>query len=117
MASATKKVTTMDTEKVIYGKWIAPAIGEKILSKLDVATLENLIAHIKKQGKSAATIRYVIAICSQIWNMALSHGIVDGENPVRKVKKPRQDNKRIRFLSPEEARVLLSALLKRSVYA
>lgn len=115
VASATKKVVTMETEKVLYAKWIAPKIGNIPLIQLGTPILENLVAYVNKQGKSAATVRYILAVCSQVWNMALSRGLVDGESPVRRIKKPRQDNKRMRFLTPEEARTLLDALRKRSV--
>lgn len=114
-ASAVKKTVTMETERILYAKWVAPRLGNILLTQLDAPVLEAVVAYAKGQGKSAATVRYILAVCSQIWNMASARGLVDGENPVRRVKKPRQDNKRMRFLTPDEARLLLDALRRRSV--
>jgi integrase len=47
--------------------------------------------------------------------MAAARGVVEGECPVRRVKKPRQDNRRMRFLTSDEANMLLDALKTRSV--
>lgn len=38
--------------------------------------------------------------------------LVTGENPVRKIRKPKVDNRRLRFLSPEEATALLNLTAK-----
>ncbi len=80
------------------------------LQKVDAAKIEALALHAQKFGKSAATIRYILAIVSQVWNRAASRDMVQGECPTRRVKKPRQDNRRMRFLSQEEAGQLLEAL-------
>ena len=84
------------------------------LQKLNVAQVEALVLHARKSGKSATTARHILADVSQIWNMAAGRGLVEGECPVRRVKKPRQDNRRMRFLSSEEAKTLLDALKSRS---
>jgi integrase len=114
-AEATKKATTMESERWLYSRWIAPALGNIPLQKIDVAKLEALVIHAQKAGKSASTVRYILAIISQVWNKAASRELVQGDSPARRVKKPRQDNRRMRFLKPEEARRLLEALASRSM--
>ena len=114
VAKATKRPRTMASEEGYYKNWIAPALGAIPLQKLDAAKVEALILHMSKSGKSPATVRYVLAIVSQLWSKALSYGIVQGECPVRRVKRPHKDNRRVRFLSKGEARDLLAALAESS---
>ena len=113
-ADATKTPHTMITEKGRFHNWIAPAVGDVPIQKLTTAQVEAVSLHARKSGKSATTVRHILADISQIWNMAATHGLVEGESPVRRVKKPRQDNRRMRFLTSEEARELLDALRVRS---
>ena len=115
-AEATKKPTTMESERWLYSKWIAPALGDIPLQKIDAAKVEALALHAQKSGKSAATVRYILAIVSQVWSKAASRDLVQGDPPTRRVKKPRQDNKRVRFLSPDEAQTLLENLKTRSIH-
>ena len=49
-----------------------------------------------------------------MWNLADTHDIVTEDNPFRKVKKPQQDSRRMRFLTPAEASSLLKILAERS---
>lgn len=114
-ASATKKTSTMESERWLYSKWIAPALADIPLQQVDIPKLEALSLHAQKSGKSAATVRYILAIVSQVWNKAAARDMVQGECPVRRIKKPRQDNRRMRFLTHEEARSLLRALSLRSM--
>lgn len=113
-AQATKKAGTIKSERWLYGKWIAPAIGSIPLINLGVREVESLINKARKDKKSAATIRYILAIISQVWRKAEILGVVSGECPCRKIKKPRQDNRRMRFLTEEEAEILLDELAIRS---
>lgn len=114
-AEATKTPQTVKTEKGRFHNWITPAIGGIQLQKLNVVQIEALAIHAQKSGKSATTVRHILADISQIWNMAAARGLVAGECPVRRIKKPRQDNRRMRFLTQEEASNLLNILNERSL--
>lgn len=113
-ATAAKTAATIRNERSIYEKWLRPALGSTSVSSLRPSHVEQLILHVITQGKSAQTARHVIALISQIWNMAQVHDVVSGENPCRRVKKPQQDSRRMRFLTPHEAVQLLHALRVRS---
>jgi len=113
-AEQSKMPSTIKTEKHLYKNWLGPALGKLPLQKLSVQHIENLKTEALKAGKSAATVRYILAVVSQVWNRAHAHGIVQGENPARRVKKPRHDNRRLKFLAKEEADSLLKALKLRS---
>ena len=110
-----KTLRTMNTEKGFYNNWIAPSLGDIPLQKIDPTKVEALALHAQKAGKSAQTVRHILGIVSRVWNKAWTRGLVQGDNPTKRVKKPRQDNRRTRFLSQEEARSLLDELGKRSM--
>ncbi len=102
------------TELGLFQNWIEPYVGGLPISKLSVAVIEKLIAEARKKQKSPATIRYILAVISQMWSRAKLAEIVSGDCPCRMVKKPRQDNRRCRFLTKEEAKKLLDELALRS---
>lgn len=105
-----KAIGTVDNEQSIYGKWLAPALADILLSTITPARVEDVATEARKAERSAQTVRHIIALVSQIWTMAHMHGIVSGENPCRRVKKPRQDSRRMRFLTQQEAKQLLDVL-------
>jgi integrase len=113
--SATKTARTVETESGYYAKWIKPALGDIALQQIDAAKVEALALRIQKAGKSAGTVARILGIVSLVWNRAADRGIVTGDCPCRRVKKPKQDNQRVRFLTEEEARILLDALALRSL--
>lgn len=113
-AEATKKPSTMTSGKFLYRKWIEPTLGEVPLQRVTASMVEPIALTMQKQGKSAASVRYVLAVISQVWGLAASRDLVQGDSPTRRVKKPRADNRRMRFLTQDEARTLLAALAERS---
>jgi integrase len=77
--------------------------------------VEALIAHIQKAGRAAGTVAKITGLLSQVWNRAVARGVILGDCPTKRVKRPKQDNKRVRFLSEDEAKNLLAALALRSM--
>jgi|GEM_PF-5419597 len=57
-------------------------------------------------GRSERSIEIALATIRRAFNKAKDWGVFEGENPVSKVKIPRKDNRRLRFLTPEEAKAL-----------
>ncbi|MDR0872002.1 MAG: site-specific integrase [Prevotellaceae bacterium] len=113
-AEAVKKNTTMESERGLYSKWIEPALGNIPLQEIGVAQIEKIVLDAQSAQKSAATVRYIMAIISQVWARAATLGYVQGDSPTKLVKKPRQDNRRMRFLGEDEAVSLLAGLAKHS---
>jgi integrase len=72
--------------------------------------LEKLKKQMSEAGKAPRTIAYALALIRQVFNYAKSHDLYCGDNPTSKVKKPYEDNRRSRFLSYEEAELLLGEL-------
>jgi integrase len=107
----------IETEELLFRLWINPVIGNLPLAK--IATLphiEKLKKAMKTAGKSPRTVRYALDIVRQVFNHADLKNIYRGRNPAagRQVKRPQEDNRRNRSLSPAESDTLLSTLLKHS---
>ena len=67
-----------------------------------------------KSGKSPRTIQNCFATFRQTWNHARLQDLTNEDTPTRKVKIPKFDNKRVRYLSRDEAERLLTELRRRS---
>ena len=63
-----------------------------------------------KAGLAPRTAQYAVAVVSLLWNTAFAQEFVTGENPARRVRRPKIDNRRLRFLSKDEADALLAEL-------
>lgn len=111
---ATKTDRTIKSEMGWYKNWICPALGDKALAKINIPMIEAIVLKASKAGKSPASIRHIVAVISQVWKKAWERGLVQGDSPTRRIKTPKIDNRRMRFLNEEEARALLSALAVRS---
>lgn len=113
-AEATKKSMSMHSEKHLFKNWICPILGDTPLQRVTSALVEKIVMNMQKMGKSAASIRYALAVVSQVWSYASIRDFVQGDSPTRRIKKPKIDNRRVRFLTREEARILLDGLKLRS---
>lgn len=106
---------TFRTDGHRYNLWIMPSLGSTPIKDIAPIHLEHVKKAMLDAGRAAQTIRHVLAIVSRVINFAKAHGLYSGDNAVSKVKKPMADARRVRFLTPEEARNLLEALKSRSV--
>lgn len=101
-------------EDALFRKWIGPVIGEKPLKDIAPLHLEKIKSIMAKAEKAPRTIQYALAVVRQVFNFARNNRLFDGENPVSKVKMPKFDNRRTRFLTQDEAEKLLQELSTRS---
>ena len=65
--------------------------------------------------RSPASVNHELNLLSKIFNIAIDYGVTDS-NPCRKVKKYVLDNKRYRYLLPEEEPALMAALSGRRAH-
>ena len=109
-------------EQRLFVNWIEPVIGN--LRLMDIAPIHferiksNMKANSKRKnwgGLSARSIFYCLAVCRQVFNYGRQNDYFHGDNPVCKVKKPTTDNRRMRFLTHEEAQTLLDEIKVHSV--
>lgn len=110
-----KSQGSLVAEKGLYTKWIKLAIGHKVLVSLAPSDLEQIKQNMMNAGRQPSSIKYTFAIISQVWNMARKENITQEESPTKKVTLPRKDNRRERFLTPEEASLLLAHLKRQSL--
>ncbi len=97
-----------------FRKWILPALGSKKLSEISSLDVEKLKTEILQAGRTPRTAQQVIALVRAALNRSRKWGFLVGNNPASGVRVPRFDNRRVRFLTPEEARKLLVECRKRN---
>lgn len=113
-AVSNKKPSSARREQGIFNKYLEPEIGDSRLKDISPLCIERVVKRMKDAGQSPRSIQYCLAVIRQVFNFANQTSIFSGPNPVSKVRKPKFDNRRMRFLSFEEAQALLDALKTRS---
>ena len=89
--------------------------GKKLLSEITPAEIEHFktARHngitVRGQQRSKASVQRELELLSAIFTMATHHELIDS-NPVRKVRKFKLNNQRIRYLTGEEESRLMRAL-------
>ena len=114
-AKADKKESSVKREQGLFNVWIKPAIGSMAMKDVSPFHLEKLKRDMAAKGQSPRSIEYCLSVIRQIFNTAKRLEIYSGDNPTAKVKFPKPDNGRMRFLSHEEADKLLATLKDRSL--
>jgi integrase len=113
VAQANKAAHTAYAEEAAYRLWLSPTLADKPLRDIKPIHLERIKKTMTEAGRSAQTVRHVLAALRQVFNFAKRHGLYAGDNPVSLVKKPMTDSRRLRFLTHGEAEHLLAALAER----
>lgn len=106
---------SMKDEVNYFKNWITPTIGAKKLGEVVLLDLERIKKRMTAAGNAARSIQYIKSIVRQIYNFAADHKIYSGEVPtINFLKKQKIDNRRQRYLSHEEATLLLEEIRKHS---
>jgi integrase len=105
-----RKESTSRKGQEHFKNWIEPVIGKMPLKDIKPFAIEKIKKNILGADKAPRTLQYVLATIRQAWNTARLNGLVIGDSPTKQIKIPKVDNKRVRFLSYEEAETLLIAL-------
>ncbi len=98
------------TDRGYYRKHIEPLFAKTVISEISVLELEDLKGKLFDKGLAPATVKHVLVLIRQLINKAISWKMWSGANPVKDVKLPILNNNRERFLSYEEAHILLREL-------
>jgi integrase len=104
----------LEAESGIYKNWIEPDLADIPMKDVSPFHLEKIKSKMVKKGRKPRSIEYTLAIIRQVFNYARRTDLFTGDNPVSKIKIPRTDNRRVRFLTHEEAETLLTELKKKS---
>lgn len=105
-----KAEKSITTEKQLFEIHIKPEIGHLPLKAVTTEHIEGIKKAMTEKGRAAQSVRYALAVIRQAFNFAKDKGLFHGDNPVSKVKKPKADNKRVRFFTVAEADSLLRGL-------
>lgn len=95
-----------------YEKHLKSALAKHTLSSISPFMLEKIKSDLNKRGYSQQTIKHCLVLVRQVVNKAVTWKMWDGKNPVKDVKVPQPNNRRERFLTHEEADLLLEELSK-----
>ncbi|MBU1229579.1 MAG: site-specific integrase [Proteobacteria bacterium] len=90
-------------------------MGAQTIASLSPLELERLKESLAAKGLSPQTVKHCLALLRRVVNHAIAMRLWSGTNPVQKRVMPHVDNKRFRFLSVEEADLLLETLKARSL--
>ncbi len=99
-------------DRLRYNKHLKKRFANKTLPEISPFELERMKHDLLKQDLSPATVKHCLVLVRQIINKAAHWNLWQGDNPVKKVKIPKLNNNRERFLSRVEAELLLSELAK-----
>lgn len=97
-----------------YRKHIAPLFDEMRLNDISALDLEKFKSDLFKKDLSPATVKHCLVLIRQMFNKAIQWELYQGTNPIKRVKLPKLDNARKRFLRHKEAKLLLDALAESS---
>lgn len=109
-----KNPRSYKVEEGLFNQWVKPVIGDRTLADVAPIHLEKIKADMTKAGRSPRYIHYALAVVRQVFNYALRYDLFNGANPISKVKLPGGDNRRLRFLTRDEASALLAEIAKTS---
>jgi integrase len=113
-AKADRGESSLTREASLYLHWIEPALANIPMKDVSPFHIEKIKSKMAKKGRAPRSVEYTLAIIRQVFNYAKRTDLFTGDNPVSKVKIPRTDNRRVRFLTHEEADTLLAELMKKS---
>jgi integrase len=113
-AKADKKEKSVEREEGLFNVWISDNLGDLPMKDITPFHLEQLKRDMATGKQSPRSIEYALSVIRQIFNTAKRLGKYEGENPTARVKFPKPDNGRMRFLTHTEADALLKALKEKS---
>jgi len=93
-----------------YDNHLKDRFDDKRLDEISPFALERMKADMAKAGTAPKTISHCLGLLRAMYNRAADWNLYLGPNPVKKVKMPVIQNARDRFLSFEEAEILLKEL-------
>ena len=114
ISKTSKKSESWRKELEHFKNWLKPEIGHLSVKKISAFNIEKIKKNMLDEGRAPRSIQYVLATFRQVWNYARLNDIVNIESPTRKVKLPKVENQRVRFLDHAEADTLLNKLKIRS---
>lgn len=107
-------VKTAKMTESYYKRCVQEHIGNKKLIDITVNDIQAIVAN-ALETKSSRTSDFVKTVMRQLFNFAKDNELYFKDNPTSKIKIKLTDNKRQRFLTQCEAKLLLNALKLHSI--
>ena len=114
IAKEDKTKPSYKREKSLFKKWIQPTIGHLPMKQIGPIHLYRIQKYMRDEDLAERSIQYALAVIRQVFNFAFRNDLWIGDNPVKKVKPPSVNNRRTRYLTPEEAKTLLNNVKTKS---
>ena len=102
-------------QKTEIGRWkkhLQPLLGQQPLEAISSQKVLRLEAELSKKNLAPQTVYHCLSLLRRVLNRAVEWELYSG--PVPKIRMPKFNNKRMRFLSKSEAKQLLEELERRS---
>ena len=93
-----------------FSKRIIQCFGDKYLNDVRPRHISKFITDRRNDGVSDVTINHELRLLRHSYNLAIRNWELIDETPFAKIKIPSGDVKRVRYLSPDEEKKLMSAL-------
>ncbi|MCE5265976.1 MAG: site-specific integrase [Deltaproteobacteria bacterium] len=97
-------------DKYLYKNHLASAFDDKRLDAISAFDLERLKNKLTQDGLAPGSVKHCLVLFRQMFNKAVLWGMHKGDNPIKGVKLPTLQNQRERFLTYDEASLLLDEL-------
>ncbi|MDP3427844.1 MAG: hypothetical protein Q8S17_10780, partial [Humidesulfovibrio sp.] len=111
---ARKKPSSLAREETLARLWIIPAMGKRTMKDIGLIDLEKLKKTMHTAGKAARTMVYALAVLRQVFHHAELKSPLPKGKMGSQDKRLKADNRRLRYLTPQEADLLLTELKRRS---
>jgi len=108
------QVKGVATDRARYRLLIEPTLGELPLDSIKPLDVEGLKADLIKSGRSSQTVRHALSLLHRVYRKMTAWGVYSGKIPTAEVTLPKVDNARTRWLTHDEAHLLLGELKQRS---
>lgn len=108
-------VTSARSSQTEVGRWanhLAPVLGDSDLSEISSRHLLQLERDLRKKNLSPQSVYHCLSLLRRVLNRAVEWEFYPG--PLPKFRMPKFNNKRVRFLTKNEAACLLTELWHRS---
>lgn len=116
-AKTCKTQRTYDRENQLFNLWINEVIGDVVLKDITSEHINKIKQNMFEAGRAPRSVNYALDVIRQVFNYAIGAGLFQGHHPIAKglrIPDRKLHNERTRFLSQNEADMLLKALKEKS---
>jgi integrase len=111
-----KKDVSLKREMSIFKIWLDAEIGNLPFKDISPIRLEKVKSKILNAGRSPKSVEIMLALVRQVFHHARRSKLYIGDVPTHQVKIPKFDNRRLRFLTKDEADILLNTLKRENTF-